>query len=95
MNRVNLALLMALVACALLVVSSQHRARKLFIALEQEQERAKALEVEWGQLRLEQSTWAMHGRVERIAAGRLQMRNPPPDRVRAIARAPLPAGALE
>ena len=39
-----------------------------------EQEVAKQIDVEWGQLQLEQSTWAMHSRVEKIARGRLQMR---------------------
>jgi cell division protein FtsL len=88
MMRINLALFMVLVVCALALVTSQHRARKLFTELEQEQAIAKQIEVEWGQLQLEQSTWAMHSRVETIASGYLQMRAPPPDRVRLV-----PAGA--
>jgi cell division protein FtsL len=32
--------------------------------------------VEWGQLQLEQSTWAMYARIEKIASGHLQMRVP-------------------
>ena len=36
----------------------------------------KDFEVEWGQLQLEQSTWAMHARVEKIAARDLAMRVP-------------------
>jgi cell division protein FtsL len=88
MMRINLALFVVLVACALALVSSQHRARKLFTELEQEQAAAKQIEVEWGQLQLEQSTWAMQSRVEKIASGYLQMRVPPPERVRVV-----PAGA--
>jgi cell division protein FtsL len=71
------ALLVALVvASALGVVAAQHQARKLFSALEREQTRAHGLEVEWGQLQLEQSTWAAHGRVEKLARERLGLRPP-------------------
>lgn len=82
--RVNLFLFAALVACALALVSSQHQARKLYVQLEKEQELAKQLEVEWGQLQLEQSTWAMHARIERIATRQLNMRVPPPSRVQVV-----------
>jgi cell division protein FtsL len=84
MVRLNLILLGILVVCALSVVTSQHKARKLFVELQKEQELAKQLEVEWGQLQLEQSTWAMHARIERIAGGRLMMRVPPPSRVQVV-----------
>jgi cell division protein FtsL len=84
MSRINLVLFAVLVACALALVTSQHRARKLFVALEQEQQIAKQIDVEWGQLQLEQSTWAMHSRVEKIAGGYLQMRVPPADRVQVL-----------
>lgn len=76
MARINLILLLLLTACALGLVTSQHKARKLFAELEREQERAKQLDVEWGQLQLEQSTWAMHARVEKIARDRLRMSVP-------------------
>jgi cell division protein FtsL len=85
MVRLNLILLGILVVCALSVVTSQHKARKLFVELQKEQELAKQLEVEWGQLQLEQSTWAMHARIEKIASGRLMMRVPPPSRVQVVA----------
>ncbi len=73
MLRLNLALLLVVVVCALGVVTSQHRARKLFQALESEQERARQLDVEYGQLQLEMSTWATHPRIEKIARDRLHM----------------------
>ena len=41
MVRLNLLLLALLTACALGLVTSQHKARKLFVELEQEQERAR------------------------------------------------------
>ena len=78
MARLNFMLLMLLVLCALGLVTSQHKARKLYAQFEQEQERARALDVEYGQLQLEQSTWAMHGRVEKLAGRALQMSAPDP-----------------
>lgn len=81
MARVNLVLLLAVIVSALAVVSSNHRARKLVMALEREQERMRALEVEWGQLQLEQSTWAAHARVEQIARDRLGMHPPRPQQI--------------
>jgi cell division protein FtsL len=44
----------------------------------------RELDVEWGQLQLEQSTWAGHARIERIARDKLGMRPPPPAHVVAI-----------
>ena len=88
MIRLNLALLAVLVTCALGVVTAQHKARKLIDELEREQEAAKQLDVEWGQLQLEQSTWAMHPRIEKIATGHLQMRVPPASRVRMVQAVP-------
>jgi cell division protein FtsL len=85
MARLNLILLGILVVCALSVVTSQHQARKLYGGLQKEQELARQLEVEWGQLQLEQSTWAMHARIEKIASSRLMMRVPPPSRVQVVA----------
>ena len=64
------------IVCALGVVASQHRARKLFVTLQKEKDRAQQMEVEWGQLQLEQGTWATSVRVEKIAAGKLQMSIP-------------------
>ncbi len=69
-------LLSAVVICALSVVTSQHRARKLYIELQKQKELAQQMDVEWGQLQLEQSTWAAPARVEKIAARQLQMRMP-------------------
>jgi cell division protein FtsL len=73
MVRFNMILLLIVVVCALGVVTSQHRGRKLFQDLEKEQERARQLDVEFGQLRLELSTWATHPRIEKIARTRLHM----------------------
>ena len=86
MARLNLLLLALLTACALGLVTSQHKARKLFVELEEAQERARGLEVEYGQLQLEASTWAMHTRVERIASRALRMRLPDAKRFQIVPR---------
>jgi cell division protein FtsL len=82
--KLNLLLLAVLVACAIGLVTSQHRARKLFSDLEREQARARALDVEYGQLQLEASTWALHTRVESIAVRKLGLHAPDPRRVRIV-----------
>lgn len=76
MARLNLLLLAVLTVCALGLVTSQHQARKLWAALEREQARAQALEVEYGQLQLEASTWATPARVEKSARERLRLHPP-------------------
>jgi cell division protein FtsL len=90
--RINLIMLALLTACALGLVTSQHKARKLFAELEREQELAKQLDVEWGQLQLEQSTWAMHARVEKIARDRLHMSVPDVKRTQVVIHAAAEAG---
>ena len=84
MTKINLVLLGILIACALAVITAQHQARKLYVELQKEQELSKQLEVEWGQLQLEQSTWAMHARIEKIAARELGMRVPTAARVQVL-----------
>lgn len=83
-NALNALLLLVVVVCALSVVTSQHRARKLFIELQKGKEHAQQMEVEWGQLQLEQSTWAAPGRVEKIASRQLQMQSPRKEQVQFI-----------
>jgi cell division protein FtsL len=82
--KLNLLLLLVLLVCALGLVTSQHKSRKLFTELEREQERSRALDVEFGPLLLEARTWSLHSRVERIASGKLGMRAPDPRRVRMV-----------
>ena len=85
MTRVNVALLAILVACALSLVTSRHQSRRLFVALEHEQATGRALETEYGQLQLEQSTWGMPARVEKIARQQLRMQLPTAARTDVIA----------
>jgi cell division protein FtsL len=87
--RINILLTLILIACALSVVTSQHEARKLFVEFEKEQELARQLAEEWGQLQLEQSTWATHARIEKIATERLLMQLPDASRLQVLASADL------
>ena len=91
MTRLNLLLVGILIVCALGVVTSQHRARKLYAELQHEQEFAKQMHTEFGQLQLEQSTWSMHSRIEKIAAERLHMRVPDQAKIQVVPIAPLAA----
>ena len=76
MSKLNFILLALLLVSALATVASTHHSRKLFIALENGQTEQRRIEVEWGQLQLEQSTWAKHALVEGIASKQLGMRTP-------------------
>lgn len=67
---------LAVFVSALGVVYAQHESRKLFVQLQDLTEVRDALSVEWGQLQLEQSTWATDGRIERIARKDLNMQLP-------------------
>jgi len=84
MLRLNLLLMVLALASAIGTVASNHRARKMYAEIEHEQARMRDLEVEWGQLQLEQSTWAGHARVEQIARNKLRMRPPGPGQVISI-----------
>lgn len=73
MLRFNLLLLFVAVLCALGVVTAQHHARVRFQALEAERERGRHLDVTFGELQIELSTWATHPRIEKVARERLRM----------------------
>lgn len=71
-----LVLVVMVTISALGVVYSRHESRRLFSELEELNRTRDALDAEWGMLQLEQGAWATHGRVERIARERLDMRLP-------------------
>ena len=62
----------------------KHRAREMFVELEQLNGRRDNLEIEWGQLQLEQSAWSTHAFVERVASTKLHMAMPPPKEIEII-----------
>ena len=63
----------------------KHRARELFVQLEQLDGRRDNLEIEWGQLQLEQSAWSSNAFVERVASTKLHMAMPPPKDIEIVA----------
>ncbi|PLX62024.1 cell division protein FtsL [Sedimenticola selenatireducens] len=85
MNRGQLIILLFLAFSLLLtstgVVYSKYATRKQFVALQMLRAERDAIEVEWGRLPLEQSTWATHARVEKIARKRLKMHIPTAEEV--------------
>ena len=90
MARLNLLLIMIALACALSAVSANHRARKLVTELEAVQKRMRDLDVEWGQLQLEQSTLAAHVRIEKAAREKLGMKPPAPGQIISVDPVPPP-----
>lgn len=67
---------MVCVVSALALVYTKHESRKLFVELEQLTDERDELNIEWGQLQIEQSTWATHARIEQVAADDLQLTRP-------------------
>lgn len=89
MTKLNLILFAALIMTALGTITAQHKSRKLYVELQQQQDRAKQYDVEWGQLQLEQSTWAMHSRIEQIAGQKLRMEVPDAKRIQVVKPGPV------
>jgi cell division protein FtsL len=75
----------AALASAAGAIYCKHRARQLFVELEALNARRDNLEIEWGQLQLEQSAWSTHAFVERVAGTKLRMALPPPKEIEIIA----------
>ena len=71
-----LALAIVCVVSAMALVYTRHESRKLFVELEQLTEERDQLNIEWGQLQIEQSTWATHARIEKVATEELSLARP-------------------
>ena len=84
MTRLNIILFIALILSGLGLVNAQHKARNLYFGLEQLNQAAKQYGQEYGLLQLEQSTWAMHSRIEEVATQELQMQVPDAKRVQVV-----------
>jgi cell division protein FtsL len=65
-------------------IYSKHRARELFVELENLNTRRDNLEIQWGQLQLEQSAWSTHAFVENVATQKLKMATPPPAEIELV-----------
>ena len=70
------ALWFAVLVSAIAVVTVRHEVRTRFIELQKIVKARDALIVEWGQLQIEQSTFATHGRIDRLAREKLKLKQP-------------------
>ena len=75
---VLLTLVFALVCVisAIALVYTKHESRRLFVELELLTRQSDELNIEWGQLQIEQSTWAQHARIEQVATEELSLLRP-------------------
>jgi cell division protein FtsL len=78
MTRLNLVLLMAVLASALFLVRTQYESRRLYAELDSAAGNARKLEVEHERLELEKRAQATPLRVEKLAKEQLQMRTATP-----------------
>lgn len=74
------------VLSALAIVYTKHESRKLFVELEELTTERDALNIEWGQLQIEQSTWATHARIERVAVEEMSLLRPKSEEIFVIER---------
>ena len=74
MTRLNLVLLLAVLASALYLVSVQYESRRLFTELDKANSEAHKLELDYERLQLEKREQATPMRVEKLAKDKLQMR---------------------
>jgi len=70
------AMLGMVLASGLLVVKTTHQNRFTFNDLQELKDEAVELDVAWGQLLIEQSTFGVEGRIEQKAVEQLEMRIP-------------------
>jgi cell division protein FtsL len=87
-TRVNALLIVVLVVCALLLVSTQYQSRRLHVDLEAAQDSARKLEVEWSQLQLDQASLSKHALIDAAARKDLDMVPANPARTEYITLAP-------
>ncbi len=64
------------VLSAMALIYTKHESRKLFVELESLTHTRDELNIEWGQLQIEQSTWATHARIEQVATDDLALVRP-------------------
>jgi cell division protein FtsL len=74
-------LVVAVIASAFSVIYAKHYNRQLFIEFQQLQNQRDELNIQYGQLQIEQSMRAADNELERVAAMRLDMTLPVPKEV--------------
>ncbi len=78
MARLNLLLLLAVIATALYLVHTQYLSRQLYTELDRVQQEARKLETDRDRLQVEKRAQATPLRVEKLAKEQLQMRTTTP-----------------
>ena len=78
---VVLLLIAAVLGSSFAVIYTKFLSRKYFVELQSLYETRDTLQVEWRKLRLEQSTWLKHGRIERVAIDKLNLVYPSPEEI--------------
>ena len=78
MTRLNLVLLLAVIASALHLVRVQYDSRRLYAEIERAQGEFRRLEIEHERLQVEKHALATPLRVEKLAREQLQMRSATP-----------------
>ncbi len=76
-------------ASAIGLVLYRHESRKLFVELQDLRKVRREIDQEWGQLLLEQATWATHVRVEEVARAELGMVSPSPQQIIELPQQPV------
>ena len=88
-RRLQLGLILPLAAAVVVssvwVIKAKHQARQLFVELEALNRERDRLQIDWGRLQLEQSTWGTHPRIESLALERLNLASPRPEQVIVVA----------
>ncbi len=75
---------LAVLGSAAAAIYCKHRSRVLFVQLDALDARRDNLDIEWGQLQLEQSAWSTHAFVENVARTKLHMTTPAPQGIRLV-----------
>jgi cell division protein FtsL len=78
MTRLNIVLLLGVLASALYLVRTQYESRRLFVELEKAQAVARKIEIDYGRLEVEKRAQSTSLRVEKLAKEQLQMRSATP-----------------
>ena len=78
------ALSVAVLASAVSVIETSHQCRQGYARLQMLETEQWQMQEHWGRLLLEQSTWASHHRVERLARKQLGMRLPEPAELQVV-----------
>jgi cell division protein FtsL len=78
------ALAVLVVVSGVVIVDAKQDSRRLFAEFQELEREQDRLQIDWGRLRLEQSTWATHPRIESLARERLELEEPSDEQVKIV-----------